>query len=217
MKTITIKKISLKDINAEKVPALMDEKKIQFHAIDQINWESYPYCPKALFRIAYTQEAILINYRIEEKSVRAKYEKDNDAVWTDSCAEFFVIPANDGIYYNIESNCIGTVLGGVGKERHNRERAPQDVLDKIQRWASLGNKSFDERIEDSTWELSLIIPYSVFYKHQLKSFDSKTINANFYKCGDELQTPHFISWNRIEAPKPDFHRPESFGELVFCQ
>lgn len=88
MKTITIKKISLKDINAEKVPALMDEKKIQFHAIDQINWESYPYCPKALFRIAYTQEAILINYRIEEKSVRAKYEKDNDAVWTDSCAEF---------------------------------------------------------------------------------------------------------------------------------
>ena len=217
MKTITIKKISLKDINAEKVSALMDEKKVQFHVIDQINWESYPYCPKALFRIAYTQEAILINYRIEEKSVRAKYEKDNGAVWTDSCAEFFVAPANDGIYYNIESNCIGTVLVGAGKERHNRERAPQDILDKIQRWASLGNKSFDERIEDSTWELSLIIPYSVFYKHQLKSFDGKTINANFYKCGDELQTPHFISWNRIEAPKPDFHRPESFGKLVFCQ
>ena len=38
--------------------------------------------------------------------------------------------------------------------------------------------------------------------------------GNFYKCGDETKTPHYGSWNPIENPTPDFHRPEGFGELV---
>ena len=25
-----------------------------------------------------------------------------------------------------------------------------------------------------------------------------SIRANFYKCGDELQKPHFLSWNPIK-------------------
>jgi hypothetical protein len=41
------------------------------------------------------------------------------------------------------------------------------------------------------------------------------IKANFYKCGDELQTPHFLSWNPIEIDQPDFHRPDFFGTLEF--
>lgn len=215
MKTITVRKIVLGDVKVDGLAALMDKEGIAFQAIDQVNWEAYPYCPKASFRIAHTDDAILINYRIEEKSVRAKYGGDNGSVWTDSCAEFFVVPAGDGVYYNIEANCIGTVLVGTGRERNGRERAPQEVMDKIERWASLGNKPFDERIGECAWELSLVIPYSVFYKHELKSLDGETVTANFYKCGDELQTPHFLSWNRIEIEKPDFHRPDFFGKLVF--
>lgn len=45
--------------------------------------------------------------------------------------------------------------------------------------------------------------------------DGQTIKANFYKCGDELQTPHFLSWNPINIEKPDFHRPDFFGSLEF--
>ena len=37
----------------------------------------------------------------------------------------------------------------------------------------------------------------------------------FYKCGDKLQTPHFLSWNPIDLPKPDFHCPAFFGLLQF--
>lgn len=40
-------------------------------------------------------------------------------------------------------------------------------------------------------------------------------NANFYKCGDKLQTPHFLSWNPINLEKPNFHCPEFFGTLNF--
>jgi hypothetical protein len=41
------------------------------------------------------------------------------------------------------------------------------------------------------------------------------MGANFYKCGDELPTPHFLSWNPIEWKEPSFHRPEQFGKLIF--
>ena len=37
--------------------------------------------------------------------------------------------------------------------------------------------------------------------------------GNFYKCDESLH-PHFGSWNPIEAPAPDFHRPECFGKLM---
>ena len=37
--------------------------------------------------------------------------------------------------------------------------------------------------------------------------------GNFYKCGDATEMPHYLSWNPIQTERPDFHRPEFFGEL----
>ena len=42
-----------------------------------------------------------------------------------------------------------------------------------------------------------------------------SIRANFYKCADRTAHPHFLAWNRVDAPAPDFHRPDFFGELIF--
>lgn len=215
MQQLHIKKISTEGISVAGLSALMDQKKIGFNAIGCVNWDNYPYKPDVKFRIAHSDNAILINYKVEEDSVRAIYGEDNGKVWTDSCVEFFSIPANDGYYYNIEATCIGTVLLAVGKDRNAREHAPSEVLSGIQRWASLGREPFEERIGKCSWELSLIIPYSVFFKHSIKSLDGIAIKGNFYKCGDGLKTPHFLSWNQIEIEKPDFHRPDFFGELCF--
>lgn len=169
------------------------------------------------FRIAHTKDAVLLHFKVKEASVRAKYGEDNGAVWTDSCVEFFSIPAGDGVYYNIECNCIGTILIGAGATRNGREHAPEEITSLVQRWASLGKEPFEERIGDGdiTWEVALIIPYAVFFKHQIHSLDGREIKANFYKCGDDLQTPHFLSWNPIVIEQPDFHRPDFFGMLEF--
>ena len=49
----------------------------------------------------------------------------------------------------------------------------------------------------------------------ITDFGGRTLHGNFYKCGDLLQVPHFLSWNPIQLPKPCFHCPEFFGELIF--
>jgi hypothetical protein len=54
-----------------------------------------------------------------------------------------------------------------------------------------------------------------FEFHQLKSLKNIKCKANFYKCGDELSQPHYLSWNNIKSGKPNFHLPEFFGEINF--
>ncbi len=188
-----VKKLSGKVQDAQQIPALFDNENIMYHPVDRVNWEAYPYQPHVSFRIAYTNDAILLHYKVTEDSVRARYGEDNGSVWTDSCVEFFSIPAADGIYYNLECNCIGTVLLAAGPERSDREAASLEITGQVKRWASLGRETFEEKIGECTWEVALLIPYKVFFKHAITGLDGMSIRANFYKCGDELQKPHFLS------------------------
>lgn len=215
MKHLEVNKISIANIPTEAIPALLDQEKVAFQEINEVNWkEDYPYCPSVLFRIAKTDDKFILNYKVTEDSIKATASADNGPVWTDSCVEFFVIPNNDGIYYNIECNCAGTILIGAGKEREDRTRAPQEVLNKVARWSSLGREPFEEKIGEKTWEVVLIIPFSTFFLHDIESLKNQNIKANFYKCGDDLTTPHFLSWNPINLPKPDFHCPNFFGNII---
>lgn len=213
MKELNVKKVSIANIPVESVPALLDEEKVAFQPVNTVNWAEYPYCPDVEFRIAHTEDAILLHYKVKEASVRAVAGKDNGPVWEDACVEFFSIPAGDGVYYNVECNCTGRLLIGAGTGRSNRRHAPQEVLDEVQRWSSLGREDFEERVGECSWEVALVIPYTAFFLHHITSLSGKTIRANFYKCGDKLQTPHFLSWNPIGLNSPNFHCPEYFGAI----
>ena len=151
------------NIPVESVPALLDEEKVAFQPVNTVNWAAFPYAPSVEFRIAHTEDAILLHFKVREASVRAVAGHDNGPVWEDACVEFFSVPAGDGVYYNMECNCAGTLLIGAGAGRGNRQHAPQEVLDKVQRWASLGREAFDERVRSSVpgkWLWSSLIPLS---------------------------------------------------------
>ena len=216
MKQICVKKISGMGVSAQEIPAFLGKNGIVYNKVENVNWpKEFPYCPKMEFGVAYTDDAILVHYRVEEQSVRAVAQHDNDNVWEDSCAEFFISPAGDGLYYNVECNCAGTLLVGVGEGRNNRELAAPEITKLIDRWTTLGRTPFDTREQPAKWELALRIPFAVFFRHNITSLDGLTLKGNFYKCGDKLPVPHFISWSPIGTPQPDFHCPQYFGELKF--
>ncbi|MBR0334421.1 MAG: hypothetical protein IIX13_05770 [Bacteroidales bacterium] len=211
-----LQKINFRLQTADEIPPALNQADCPWHQIAQCNWpEKFSYRPKVAFRIAYTDEALLLHYRVEEECIMALAE-DNGPIWTDSCVECFISPAEDGYYYNIEANCIGNMLIGCGQSRHDRERGDKKVRDKVLRWSSLGREPLGERPHDAPWELALLIPFSCFFKHQIDSLDGRHIRANFYKCGDGLSKPHYLSWQPINTEKPDFHRPEFFGTL-YCK
>ena len=74
----------------------------------------------------------------------------------------------------------------------------------VKRWSSLGGEPFEERLGECSWELAMVIPVSAFFQHSVGSLDGKTMKGNFYKCGDKLQTPHFLSWSPIGLERPMF-------------
>lgn len=213
MKTLKVNHHHLPSMGLEEIPGWLDSLKEEFQTIGTVNWAEYPYRPEAAFRIVATDRGFVVNYRVKEQSIAAVAQGDCGPVWEDSCVEFFSSPADDGVYYNVECNCVGTILVAAGKDRHERTFAPKEVLESVERWASLGRENFEERTGETEWQVVLLIPYSVYFQHEIKQVEGMKIRANFYKCGDHLQTPHFLSWNPIEVEQPDFHRPEHFGTL----
>ncbi len=216
VKALNIKRISAASVKAAEICRLLDDAKVEFVPVDNHCWaKDFPYRPQFEVRMAHNGSQLLINYRVAEECVRAVAQHDNGSVWEDSCCELFLSPVADGTYYNMECNAAGTLLIGFGPEREGRERAPQEVLDRVDRWSSLGRKPFDDMPGERTWQLCLAVPTSAYWHHNLKSFDGLKVKGNVYKCGDKLPHPHFLSLFPIDLPKPDFHRPDFFGNVEF--
>ncbi len=215
MKNLVIKKITTGAVEASAVPALFDAQGIEWNTIACVNWTEFPYQPEVKFRAAHTGDAILLHYQVTEASVRAVALADDGRVWEDACVEFFLSPEGNDFYYNFECNCATKLLLHGGPAGGERPTASEEVLKSVKRWSSLGTEPFEERVGECTWEVALVIPASAIFRHEIETFNGKTMRANFYKCGDKLQTPHFLSWAPIELPKPKFHCPEFFGELNF--
>lgn len=215
MNTLDIRKIATAPESAEQVSALLDKENIGFHSISCVDWPDVaPYCPDVKFRIAHTGSDILLQYVVKEEYTRAEAGADNGPVWEDSCVEFFIsfTPEN---YYNLECNCAATILCGAGKCKAERARATQEVLDGVKRFTTIPEKKFDTREAPAEWSVCLVIPASTFYKDNITDFSGIRARGNFYKCGDLLPKPHFISWAPITVDSPNFHLPEFFGELNF--
>ena len=210
-----IKKLHFdKRVHAAEIPELFRKEGVVYESIDILNWpEAFPYKPVVEFAVAHSGDSLLIHYKVDEKTAGAVCGEDGGHVWEDSCVEFFCRPDNSLLgYYNLESNCIGKILLAYGPDRADRTVAPKEVMESVERWSSLGSVPFKERAT-GPWELCLIVPASAFFRHSIKSFDAKTLKVNFYKCGDKLQTPHFLSYAPIQVPNPDFHRPEFFVSM----
>lgn len=187
----------------------------KMHAVDILNWDEYPYQPEVKFKIGRTKHALLIHFYVQEQSVRAVNTEPNQPVYQDSCVEFFVQPVSDGPYMNFEFNAIGTCLSQIGKDRSSREFLPADKIREIITISSLGTEPFEERKDISKWDLQVEIPLTFLFGEKEPDLTGKHIRGNFYKCGDKLSEPHYLSWNAIEVDHPDFHRPEFFGVLEF--
>jgi len=216
MKIAEIKKTQLKSAypDLEDISAELDSLN-DCLLIDTINWADFPYKPQVKLSILYSDKEIFLKYYICEKYFKAEKTESNQNVFEDSCVEFFVSPEDDGIYYNLEINGIGTCLLGTGTGRADSIRANPEIIRKIRILSSVGNKPVREKEGEFSWDITLAIPFDVFFHHKIKELKGRSFRANFYKCGDKLAVPHYVSWSRIGTPKPDFHQPAWFGVLNF--
>lgn len=188
-------------------------EKVEHHISNQ-NWVKAPEVNVG-FSIRHDGTSIYLFYRVEEPEVRAVNTGFNSPVWEDSCVEFFLSVDGNDHYYNFEINAIGTVLGGYGKDRHQRIRLSDSPLSKVQTTPSLGRNPFESIEEPTIWSMKVVIPLEVLQFTKIENLSGVDGHANFYKCGDKLKHPHYLSWKPVLTPSPDFHTPRFFGQLSF--
>lgn len=208
MKTITVPFVNFEKSDLDSVMELQGAR----FDVDVLNWpKEWPYAPLCSGRIARTEGSLVVDFRVSGLDLRAENKNDNGSQWEDSCVEFFVQDPDGSVYYNFEINALGKVLACTGAGRSNRKPRPAEEMEAIARFASV--KKLDTEKEGlQNWRVCIIIPF------ELIGVDPENLpgklRANFYKCGDKTAHPHFVSWNAIDTPNPDFHRPEFFGELI---
>lgn len=212
MKNIVVPKIETNSPGQEEIENLFAP--LEPHVIDCNNWpKEFPYSPKVSFKLFHNGGQLHLRFEVEERDIQALVTRDNGEVWTDPCCEFFVAPDEKG-YYNFECTCTGKLLAAYRVSRTQAEPLPDDLLKRVTRYPSLGSAPFQLQRGEARWSLVEVIPIEALYKHSLKSWSGLTLRANFYKCGDNLPTPHFLSWAPIDEPHPNFHIPRCFGQMV---
>lgn len=194
--------------------------------LDQVNWPTdFPYAPFCVGRIARTKDALVVDFRVSGLDLRVQNLEDNGRQWEDSCVEFFVQDPSGADYYNFEINALGKVLACTGPDRNNRVARPAEEMRQILRFTQNDRICHPEEAQPTkdlkaldlpgvhSWRVAVVIPFPLIGIDPENP--PRSIRANFFKCGDKTAHPHFLSWNPIETPSPDFHRPEFFGELLF--
>ena len=197
MKTYTIKKAA--------APVTEDSFKIAETA--PVTYSPFPGFESpfhAEAQLLYTDEAIYVHFKTDEKPLLARRTERDSEVCEDSCMEFFLSPdENDPHYFNFEINPFGTLYlhYDLNRNEHEAVDAPSELFE------------IKSVITHSHWELFYKIPFSFILSHFEKITDA--CRGNFYKCGEDTPIEHYACWNEIHLEKPDFHCPQFFGKLIF--
>lgn len=181
--------------------------------IDQVNWkDEFPTHMPVSVRAAHDGVKLYLYYEITGEEVRAANTNDFGSVWEDSCVEFFMQREGETVYRNFECNIIGAMLASCREVGEDAQKMPSHIMETIYRHSSIQQR-FEDGKQVCDWTMYIEIPKEALGFSESEVLKGEYIRANFYKCGDKTPSTHFISWNAIDLPSPNFHVPQFFGLL----
>ena len=185
--------------------------------IDKINWSDYPYKPSVQVYAGYSNTYLWLCYDVKKDFFRIGAFLDQEAVWEDSCVEFFMstevekyqnnVSEENIVYRNFEYNALGVCLSACGTIS-DRQMLTKEQMERILRFPLMSKQDLPDEGAVFDWELCVAIPLDLI---GLKP--GSTFKANFQKCGDLTFQPHYLTWTTMKAASPDFHLPQYFGDM----
>ncbi len=203
--------------NVSQYETVLDKMKILLEAgavaeIDQVNWEDeFSEKMPVTVRVAHSNVSLYLFYTVIGEELRAVNTEDFGSVWEDSCVEFFMQREGETGYRNFECNVLGALLSRVHESR-DKGVSQTELMSSIYRHSTI-NHRYQSGRQVSDWSMYLEIPKKALGFKDNESLSGQRIRANFYKCGDKTPKPHYLSWNPIDLPEPNFHVPQFFGLL----
>ena len=213
MKTLSVpvQNLSLYETDSDKMRLVLEKGREA--NIDQVNWkDQFPKELRVTVSVAHDNERLYLLYTVVGEQLHAVNIKDFDPVWQDSCVEFFMQRDGETDYRNFECNVLGTLLSRKHESREKGVIQEKEIMSSITRFSTIKHR-YENGSQVSDWTMFLGIPKKALGFKNNEKLSGQKIRANFYKCGDETPEPHYISWNPIDLPTPNFHVPQFFGLL----
>ena len=196
MSTYIVRKMAEPDWSAVPAVELVHQKWLEPNGV------------RAWAQACHDGENLYVRMSAQEEKIRATLTEPLSMVCIDSCLEFFFAPAQgDDRYLNFEWNPLGTLYLGFGAGRPTRMR----LLVKDAQ-ALFAPRPFTT---EGGWGIEFRIPSSFIALHWPGFGYQGEASANFYKCGDMTEVPHYLAWAPLSSEKPDYHRRHDFGTVVF--
>ena len=208
---VPIQIVSLYETLSDKIKVLHEAGAVA--QIDEVNWkDEFPKILPVTVRVAHDKKSLHLLYTIVGEQLRAENTTDFGSVWEDSCVEFFMQREGESGYRNFECNVLGALLSRKHESRNKSVPQSNEIMSSILRYSTI-NYRYENGKQVSDWTMYLEIPKMALGFAESESLEGQKIRANFYKCGDETPEPHYLSWNPIDLPQPNFHVPQFFGLL----
>lgn len=180
--------------------------------IKKRNWKNqFPYQPLTAVSLAYSPQALYLHVVVREMTLRTLAEKDGCYVHEDSCVEFFMQPFEGTDYINFEFNAAGICYAAHHMNDTASVKFTPEEFAQIKRYTKLAGQKIEEQEGPVFWELSVSIPWQTMGYPE--GMTPRRLRANFYKCADGTEYPHYLSWSPVDLPEPNFHCPKFFGSL----
>lgn len=188
---------------------------IHFTELKSYHWEQNPpYRPKTFFKLAFLRrEGFYCILKCYEKNPRTVFTENDSPVYRDSCLEFFLAPVSGRPeYINIECNSKGISLCEFGEGRQNRR-----LLSSLVKTRPSVTPFSGSDVSGEFWGVTVFVssPFICeLYGIPAGEFSPKTFRANFYKCGNDTETPHFIAFSPVSSPVLGFHNPDCLHDFT---
>lgn len=184
-----------------------------FYKLESFHWEAEtPYRPDTYCKIGVVNDELVAVLKCYEEAPKNEYVKRDDPIYLDSCLEFFVSPVgNREEYINVEMNSMGTFLCEFGKGKPDRcfSKELTELSPIVEAFSSVDEKG-------AFWGVKVHLTkdfIAALYKIDKKNIMFKEISANFYKCGDDCEVPHYLAFSPVTTLPPGFHNPQCFAHF----
>ncbi|WP_222912905.1 carbohydrate-binding family 9-like protein [Natrinema sp. SYSU A 869] len=192
--------------------------------IDEFSWHESGPKPLTTGRVLYDDEAIYLQFFVEDDDITASVTELNGPTFEDSSVEFFADPTpdEDSLYLNFEPNCCGQFKlawqeAGWQERGIGRDLISPDLASRISIRTSVTGSTADGDADDDGWWLAAAIPFDVLSTltgREIAPTAGTEWRGNFYRSGVASDSQK-ATWNLIEKPEPDYHSPTYFGRLPF--
>lgn len=197
------------------IASLNEMNDICFTELKSYHWEQNPpYRPNTYFKLVFLRgEGFYCVLKCYEKSPKAVYTENDTPIYRDSCLEFFLCPIEKmPQYINIECNSLGFSLSEFGEGRQNRSLVYALANDRPRVKPFSGSDS-----NGDFWGVEIFVSIdliSTLYNEPAENLVFDDFSANFYKCGDDTDFPHYIAFSPVSSVCLGFHNPDDFEKFM---